>query len=100
MSVTNIDNPAWGWFFNNVMQDSVTVSVTITTSGPTGVTVTTGLFNEDNGLPLYLNPGQEFTRGATFVGPGTVTVGFVNQSPYVLSVGLYSTPHQCALSGC
>lgn len=101
IGVTNTDNSLWGSILN-FFQSPVTVTVTLTVSGPNG-TVTEGPepFNEGNGLPLYLNPGQEFTRGASgFVGPGTATVGFVNQSPYTLGVVLISTPQQCPQSGC
>jgi hypothetical protein len=101
IGVTNTDNSLLGLIFNYLFQSPVNVSITLTVSGPGG-TVTQGpvLFNEENGLPLYLNPGQEFTRGASFVGPGTATVGFVNQSPYVLGVELISTPQQCPQTGC
>jgi len=102
IGVTNTDNSLLGLIFNYIFQSPVNVTVTLTVSGPGGtVTQGTQLFNEENGLPLYLNPGQQFTRGASgFVGPGTATVIFSNQSPYVLGVELISTPQQCPKSGC
>jgi len=87
LSVTNIDPVSTGIPFIDNMQSEITVSTTLTISNSSGTTTASGVLTQSGQNALYLAPGQTYFQSTPgFVGPGTATISFVNQSYTLLGV--------------
>jgi hypothetical protein len=88
-TVTNIDPVTTGFPIIDNMQSEIALSTTLTTSGASGNITTTQTFNGAGGNALLLAPGQTYIQSNPgFMGPGTATMTFVNQSYTLLGVTL------------